>query len=153
MADEFLSVRGYEQLESVGAALKAAGAGGLRRELLRRIRSSGRRATIAAERGALEMLPKGGGLAAVVAASRFTTRTRLSGGGVGVRIVATDPHDIKAIDAGTVRHPVYGNRRKWVAQGVTPGWFTKSTERVRRPVQIEITQAVKDIARRVEGSA
>lgn len=146
-----IEIRGAEQLGSVAAAFKAAGGGGgLRRELLRNIRSEAKPLVEAAREGA-QKLPQSGGLAALVAASKFSTRTRLSGG-VGVRLVGTSEHDIDAMDHGTVRHPVYGHGR-WVQQSVTPGWFTDAMKGAAPGVRTGVVQAVETIARRIEGAA
>lgn len=145
-------VRGADQFFAVGAALKSAGGGGLRRELLRGIRKEAKPVIAAARRGA-EILPQSGGLAAEIAGSKFSTRTRLTGGGAGVRIVGASADNLKRIDAGTVRHPVYGNRAVWATQSVPPGWFTKSTQEVLPAVRAGVARVVTDVARRVEGAA
>lgn len=36
--------------------------------------------------------------------------------------------DLKRIDAGNLRHPVYGNRGAWVSQRVRPGFWSKTLE-------------------------
>lgn len=33
-------------------------------------------------------------------------------------------HDLKAIDRGRLRHPLYGNRNFWYEQQIAPGFFT-----------------------------
>src|SRR5215468_8748671 len=79
-----------------------------------------------ARQGALQILPYRGGLAERVASGRFSAQVRLAGKGAGVRITAVDRRgaDVNRMDDGSVRHPVYGNRRRWVTQRITPGWFT-----------------------------
>lgn len=120
-----LRVTGVDQLERLGRDLKAAGDKDLRKELLKAGREIGKpiKAEIAAS--ALATLPRRGGLAAVIARARVRVSTRLSGRNVGVSIIGKlAGHDVKGIDEGLVRHPVYG-RGTWVAQRITPGYWTK----------------------------
>lgn len=75
---------------------------------------------------ALETLPKRGGLNAWVADATYTTSVIASGNRVGIRIKGTKKgHDLEAVDAGVVRHPVFGNRNAWRVTNVQPGYFTK----------------------------
>ena len=95
-------------------------------------------------------LPTKGGLS-----RRFKTgvgvRTRVAGQSVGVRIVGKNGYDVEAIDAGYVRHPVFGNRKAWVLQRVQAGWFTKPIEAQEHTVRAEVLNAIDRVARKVEG--
>src|SRR5215813_13006086 len=102
-----------------------------------------------ARQGALQILPYRGGLAERVAAGRFSAQVRLVGKGAGVRITASDRRsaNVNRMDDGSVRHPVYGNRRRWVTQRITPGWFTKPLLLDTPKVRDEIGRAIDDTAR------
>lgn len=50
--------------------------------------------------------------------------------------------DLKALDAGNVRHPIFGNRRKWVSQTVTPNTFSDGVESNLDGVRDEILRAL-----------
>lgn len=114
-------------LKELGRDLKAAGAADLRKDLLAGIRAAAKPVTVAAPESAMSTLPKAGGLNAFVASARFTVRTRLTGTGAGTKLTGTQGnHDINALDGGNARHPVYGHRKVWVSQSVTPGWFTNA---------------------------
>jgi hypothetical protein len=123
------------QLRELGLKLKAAGDGGLRRELLAGIRLGAAPLVGDVRAAALERLPHRGGLAAFVASSPIAVRTRLTGV-VGVRIVNTRSGARKGgttdfgTDRGHVRHPTFGRKGKgsWVGQDVPPGWFSKTLE-------------------------
>src|SRR5690242_12010056 len=84
-----LRVTGADDLERVGKRLREVGAGDLRKELLRGIREAGKPVILDVRKSALETLPRRGGLAALVAKSKFATRTRVSGKNVGVQIKGT----------------------------------------------------------------
>lgn len=78
------------------------------------------------------LLPAGGGLGEWVAATRFTTRVRLSGRTVALKIVggrssaSGKKSDVNRIDQGKVRHPEWGRRGRgqWHTQAVPEGFFT-----------------------------
>jgi hypothetical protein len=122
VADD-VKVGGANQLAALTRRLKAAGAGGLKRDLLRGLREGTKPMVEAARASALENLPKHGGLNQVVASSKIAVRTRTSGGNPGVRVVALSKHNIAAMDRGRLRHPTYGHE-PWVTQQIRPGWWT-----------------------------
>jgi len=54
------------------------------------------------------------------------------------------------MDAGSWRHPVYGNRRKWVAQGSTiSGWFSRTAEERKGDAIQELDQVLGEFAERL----
>lgn len=141
-------IEGADQLERVGRQLKELGDKDLRKELFRGFNRATKPLKIAVRTSAELRLPKRGGLNRFVAASRLSTRTRVSGKNVGVRIVAAKRgSDVEAIDRGRLRHPVFGNRRVWVTQQITPGWFTVPLVAGERTVQRELLQVIDDIER------
>lgn len=122
-----MQVTGAAQLANLSKALKAAGQGQLRRELLRGIRQATAPAKSTIPQSARDKLPRRGGLNEYIATGlKVTSRSSLSGAEARVRIVATDPprHDIQALDRGVVRYPVFGNRQVWRSHPVEPGFFT-----------------------------
>ena len=124
-----IRVSGALQMRELGLELRAMGeeGKGFRRELLAAIRVAAAPAPAAAKAHAREILPHGGGLANLVAADRISIRSRLTGKGVGVRVVNTRGGEL--LDKGFVKHPVFGNRKvKWPIQQVRPGWFSDPME-------------------------
>jgi len=137
------------ELKALSVRLKAAGDGGLRRQLLKGIRTGAAPLVEDVRQAALDILPKSGGLNRYVADSPIAVRTRLTGT-VGVRIVNTREGARKGgerdfgSDLGEVRHPVFGRRKgKWATTEVTPGWFSKTLER-RSPETTPFVQAAMD---------
>jgi hypothetical protein len=128
-----IRVTGAEQLRALGKDLRAAGleGKGLRREMLASMRAVGKPLVEKVKESARAELPKAGGLNEFIAKSSITVKNNLTGRKVGTRIVAKKKggskgwHDLEAFDNGSFRHPVHGNRKKWVQQSVTPGFFTK----------------------------
>lgn len=145
-------IEGAQKLKAVYADLKEMGDGKLRRELTKAIREATKPAKDAVKASALDKLPKRGGLADLVAASRVTNVIKLGSKTAGVQIKAINAGDnIRATDAGHVRHPVYGNRAVWKNQDVTPGWFTEPVEQSAPAVRAAVIKALDDMASRIHG--
>lgn len=98
-------------------------------------------------------LPQRNGLAGTFQkTTRFRTSAK-SGKYAGVTIWANNRgHDIRTLMGKRLRHPVFGNRSKWVTQtaGVNPTVFEKSFEDQKPDVTRDIKRVMEDIARKVE---
>src|SRR5690242_8932474 len=80
----------------------------------REIREIAKPAVDAVRKSALESLPKRGGLNEWVAEATIKTSILTGSRSAGVSIRARKTgHDLPAINAGTARHPVFGNRNAW----------------------------------------
>jgi len=158
MAKPAFEVRGTDDLAKLGRAFKAAGSGGkgMRKEL----RSGLTRATKETRRDLKaaipDALPRRGGLAALVArTATVTTSSSTSGPKVGVRIKARrrglKGPSLRRLNAGTVRHPVYGNPKKWVSQtaGVKRGFLTLAFARSKPKVRREVADVIKTVRSRI----
>jgi len=153
---------GNKDLAILALRLKAAGEGGLRRELLAGIRGGATPILPAVREAALAQLPKRGGLNEWVAASKFTIRNRLSPFTAGVSIVNQPIADTSrrgsgsvqfGTDKGRVRHPVFGHRdRKWAETTVANGgWFTGTIERHLPQVTADVTAVITKVAADLAG--
>lgn len=145
-----LRIEGADKIAEVSRRLKETGDKELRREMARGINRATKPLKIAARAAVLAEYPKRGGLNEFVAKSRFTTRTRGGGKNPGVRIVVNKAgHDIRALDRGRLRHPLYGNRRFWYTQQIKPeiisGALRAGAELVRR----QLAEVLDDIAKRI----
>lgn len=149
MAD--FEIRGAQQLAALAAKLKAEGNGDLRKELLREIRGSAKKAIPDVRQSAFRTLPKRGGLAKRVGDQAFGVQTRLSGSSASVRLAGKGMKELRDIDRGHLRHPVFGDREKWKAQAVTPGFFTNAIARRAPSIRKDIEKAMGGIARKVTG--
>jgi hypothetical protein len=103
------------------------------------------------KQSARDSLPKGGGLNEWAAASKITVRNSLTGARVGTRIVVGKrKHDISDLDKGSLRHPVYGNRKKWVSQSIAEGVFSKPLEHKAPEMQAALLAVMELTARQIE---
>lgn len=115
-----------EQFERLAVQLKA-GEKAMLNLVRRNVRVATAPAAAAIRAEALGTLPRSGGLNEWVAAAKITTSTPIGPKFTGVTIRdRSKGHDLKSIDAGVVRHRVYGKWRKNTpAQNVPPGFFTR----------------------------
>lgn len=121
-----VQITGGQQFANLSKVLRAAG-GDLRKEYLRDIRKATAPAKEGIPNSARATLPRRGGLNETVANDlKVTTRTSLSGPTAKVSIIATDPphHDIKNMNLGRIRKPLFGDRDHWYSQSVPPLFFT-----------------------------
>jgi hypothetical protein len=128
----------------------------LKRELYKEFRAIGKPigAKVVAE-GSAEM-PRHGGLAARVAASKVGQSNSTTGRTVGVALrFKTAPsatgqsYDLKAMDEGNVRHPVFarpGVKKVWRVTRVTPGAFTGPFEASRAQGAAAALRAMETVA-------
>lgn len=143
-----MPVEGIEGLAALAKDLRAAGNKEMTKELRKGCQRAVRPLKEAARQGALDELPSSGGLAAEVAASTFTGRVSLLGRdpritleGKGLVNDKGGRHDLRAMDRGRLRHPVYGRRGRWVTQLIHPGWFTNTIEARADVVRVELLKA------------
>lgn len=144
-----IEIRGAEQLAALSKKLKAAGNRELQQELSHGILQAVKPVITAARESARSTLPRRGGLAARVANSSIRT---MSPGGArfsGVRLQAKNQYSLGRLDRGINRHPVYGNRRVWVTQKVTPGWWTKPTKEAAPQARAQVEQAMQRVANKI----
>lgn len=147
-----LKVKGTAEFEAVKARLKQAADRGLNRELSQALNRATKPLKAAAKANALSDLPKRGGLAAAVAASKFSTRTRTGKDpSVRIEVKGLSVSNLRALDRGTLRHPTFGHRDRWVTQQVHVDWFTAPMQAGAEPVRRELSQALDTIAQRIGG--
>ncbi|MFG2670853.1 hypothetical protein [Streptomyces sp. NPDC048445] len=90
----------------------------------------------------------------IASAIRISVRTS---GSPGARVWVDKgllPRDLKSmpqtINTGRIRHPVYGNRRRWATQTTTPLWWDKTVRRHTARMESEVARVVDDVRRRLE---
>lgn len=144
-----LRISGVDQLEAVARRIKEAGDKELRRELLRGINRALKPAKAEVQRAALADLPKRGGLNQLVASSKIGSRTRTAGRDPAVFLTGTKSgHDLRSIDRGRLRHPVFGTDT-WVDQDIKPGWWSQTLAGQVPSIRREVVNALEDVARRL----
>lgn len=129
-------VEGGAQLREVALRLKLAGDVELKKAMYRNLRAAtepARKAVVAEERA---VLPKRGGLNEWVAETKVGHRTLIGARTAGITLVQsrkgrTRPHDLRKMNEGHLRHPVYADPSKsrrqwtWVEQDIPSGWWDR----------------------------
>lgn len=147
MADDF-QVRGAQDLAKLAARLKETGQGELRKELLRGVRGSAKKAIPDIKQSAYRTLPRGGGLADNVARQVYSVLSRYALSGAKVSLLGRGMKELKDIDSGRLRHPVFGNRDVWKQQQVEPGFFTDAISRRAPQIRRDIEKVMQEVARK-----
>ena len=166
-----IRVIGTGQLLELSARLRRAGHENIRASMQRRIRraaeplrndlQSGIRGLNISSQG--RKAGKRGGpspttrplRASIARAIRISVRT---GGNPGAKVWldrALLPDDIPVglvnrINDGRIRHPVFGNRRRWAQQNATPLWWDKTVRAHQPRITREVARVVDDVRRRLE---
>ena len=92
-----------------------------------------------------------------VLSTRVAVLSGASNPGVSIRATTRGPsrRRIRRLDQGILEHPLFGNRRHWYSQAVTPGWFTQPNEdsapRARRDIEAALERVKEKIFRGVHG--
>lgn len=146
-----IRVEGAEGFLALARRLKETGNRELRLELYRSIRQVTNPIRENVRKSARETLPRRGGLGALIASSKIRVQRRASGASVGIRMVGSSEHDIAAMNAGIVRHPLYGNKRHWFEQAVRPRWWDEPTEEAAPLARVAIVDAMERVKRKIEG--
>ncbi|WP_338699201.1 hypothetical protein V2W30_22680 [Streptomyces sp. Q6] len=92
--------------------------------------------------------------ATIAEAIRISVRT--SAGSAGARVWIDRSHlpaDLRgmpaALNTGRIRHPVYGNRRRWVQQDATPLWWDRTVRAHTPRIEREVGRVLDDVRRRL----
>lgn len=154
MSDQ-LRIEGLDKLQDLSVGLKEAADRGVTNRVRAAIRAETKPAGLRILRKGAEEMPRGGGFAA-----RVATQGRV---GLQSALVAKNLHitmtlsnkgaNMKALEAGVLRHPVFGNRGVWVRQSVPAGAFRRAFEAeapaLRDAALRGAQQALDDVARKV----
>ncbi|WP_327329837.1 hypothetical protein OG279_09660 [Streptomyces sp. NBC_01201] len=93
--------------------------------------------------------------ASIAQAIRISVRT---GGNPGARVwldkglLPPDipPGVVNRLNEGRLRHPVFGNKRRWAQQNTTPLWWDKTVRKHTPRMQSEVARVLDDVRRRIE---
>lgn len=151
-----IEIRGQEGLRLVGAAVRRLGSDRvIVNEMAKEIRKAVPPIRRAIKASALATLPSRGGLNQWVAKAKVTAQIRRGATNAGVKIKDAKTsrgqrHDLRAINAGFIRHPLWGNREHWYSQTVTPKFFDdaitdEGVDAFRRAVVVAVDRAIERV--------
>lgn len=166
-----IRVTGTGQLLELSARLRRAGHENIRSSFQRRLRRAAEplRADLQDGIRHLDIRSQGRGSgkrggpspttrplrAAIAEAIRISVRT---GGSPGARVWLDKgrlPPDIpmgvvNRLNEGRLRHPVFGNKRRWAQQTATPLWWDKTVRAHQSRITREVERVADDVRRRLE---
>mgnify|MGYP003389888735 CR=1 FL=1 len=151
MAD--MVIRGAERFATLSRALRQLGDKELRRELYAGINRSAKPLTEQVKASTDQFLPTR--YAAVLSRSLKVKTRRRAGRDPAIYLVATArsaggaTRDIRSLNRGRLRHPLFGNRRWWYNQRVRPDWWNDPLLRGAPAVRDELLRVMEDVARKV----
>jgi hypothetical protein len=134
MADSIVRVEGAEKLALLGKAIRLQGSDRtILKELTKNVKKLSLQVRTELKLSAASVLPKRGGLGGWVAKSRVNTSVRRGANTAGVTVTMGRNSkgarsDLRGMDAGLVRHPLFGNRHIWYPQRIADGFATKVFE-------------------------
>lgn len=141
-----IEIRGAEQLAKLSRDLRAAGERELSRELTQGIRKGVEPGKINIKQHLGTDLPQRGGLARSMRGMRFNIRIS---GRNGVRLTASHRYQLKLIDQGMVRHPLFGDREHWYTTRFAPNVITDAWNETADQVRREVTDAAQRVANKI----
>jgi hypothetical protein len=148
-----IRVLGQEDLRSAARALRRAARTDLHKEMLAALRKATKPIGEEVRKSVPQFMPSG--YAPVLAkALRFTTATKTSGW-PEITVTAkakgkAEPRRVEALNRGTLRAPLFGNRSRWYAHKITPGFFDVPARRVLNDVRREAAEAVHRVKEQLE---
>ncbi|MFJ8555312.1 hypothetical protein [Streptomyces sp. NPDC093676] len=90
----------------------------------------------------------------IAAAIRISVRTGSNPGATVWIDKGRLPPDMKNVPAqlnsGRLRHPVFGNRRRWVNQYASPPWWDSTVRQHQARMEQEVARVLDDVRRRLE---
>lgn len=151
-----IQVYGAADIARVAAEVRKVGNGReIPNRMSKRIRKAVPPIRRAVKASAVDTLPSRGGLGAWVGRAGVRASVKRGPRSAGVALVSGrrsqgGRSDLRRINTGRTRHPLWGNRRHWYPQRVPAGYFDKAIDDVgldafRREVNEAIGEAVREV--------
>ena len=148
-----MPVTGSAELRHVAALLRKAHAVDLEKELKASQRAAVRPLSREIKAEAALLLPKRGGYAGTMSrAIRVTTSVGLGRGTLTARIFARgkkELRDVAAVNAGRIRHPLFGQRSHWYVTSAVPGFVDRPVARLIDRVRDEALDGVDRVLQKI----
>lgn len=146
-------VDGVDQFGAVARRLKDAGARDLRRELYRGLNRAVKPMKEAVRSSVGDYMPSG--YTPILEANlKLGSSNRAGGRNPGIRITGRAkgrprPRRVGALEAGVLRHPLFGNRGYWYATSVRPGFFGEPLKRDAPEARVQIKLVLDELAEKI----
>jgi hypothetical protein len=151
-------IQGAATFHEVAARMRAEGRRDLSRSMGQAMSKAADPVKVRVREEAVRTMPKGGGYSGLFSKSlKFRTEKRQGGQSATVRLITfadgkKERRDIRALEGGRLRHPVWGHRSSpWAVTGIRPGFHRRGTEHAMDEAQKQLAAVVDDYARRLAG--
>jgi hypothetical protein len=100
-------------------------------------------------------MPKRGGYAGEMSRSlRFKTQKRTGGNSASYTLLTyadgkAERRDIRALEAGNLRHPIFGNRNAWALTKIRPGFHKRGTDNALDEATKQMGEVVRNFSARL----
>lgn len=159
-------VEGAAELRRVAAQIRAEGRKDLGREMGRALARASEPLKAGIKQSAAATMPRSGGYAAAFDKSlRFKAQQKGDGASASYTLVTyadgtSERRDIRALEAGNLRHPIFGRSRpgarkgertanQWSVTSIRPGFHKRGTKNAADEVEKQLGVVVTDFARRL----
>lgn len=133
--------------ERFAAKLKGAEPA-VRRAIRKRLREAGKPLGEHVRDEGSGSMPSRGGLRSRLLGSPIAVALKTSG--IDIWVGNRRKSQIAPLDRGVLRHPVYGNRKKWVAQDVPEGAYSEAWESASPEVRARFEQVLADVMKELD---
>jgi hypothetical protein len=164
-------IEGADLFRQVAQQMRAESAKGMARQMATALSKVAEPVKVEITRETLAAMPSEGGYRGLMSASLEHRMSRRMGGRHAQLIIATyaegtkERRDIKALNRGILRHPVYGRSRKikvgvragtiipnpWAVTSVNGGFHERGTARAMARARVELAVVLDDFAGRLVG--
>lgn len=145
-----IKVTGVDEFAKVARQLKELGDKDLRRDLYAGLNRSVKPLIRDVKDATGDYLPERGGHADLVEAElKVKSRKRSSRDPAIFLIGKAGSRDVASLNRGRVRHPLYGNRKRWYDTRIKPGFWSKTLEEGAPVVRREIVEVLRKIAAKI----
>lgn len=117
----------------------------LKRDFSKRLNAAARPAMREVVEEGAEQMPHRGGLSALVASQGTVTLSR-AGWGISA-ILSNKRTQLGRLNAGKLRHPLFGNTKHWYGQTVPEGAFTDAFTKREDEIQREVAKVYDDVSK------
>ena len=164
-----LRIEGADTLRRVAAQMRAEGRKDLGREMGNALSKAADPVKLAIRESAGQTMPKTGGYSGLFSKSlRFRLDRRTGQQSASAQLITYadgegERRDIRALEAGRLRHPVFGRSRRlragkragnlranpWAVTGIRPGFHRRGTVHAMDEAQKQISTVIKNYAERL----
>lgn len=154
MALEF-EVSGSSQLHVLAERIRAVGNKGLGQEFARALKDTAEPLQASVREESARVLPASHGYAALFSESlQFRTQLRTGAREASLRLITyadgkSERRDIRTINSGALRHPLFGRRKHWFTTRVRSGFFDRGTDQAADVAEKKMLAVIDDFAKRL----